>query len=435
MTDKPRNLLMIHLESVSRIILWQYRAELETVWSFMPRSLWFENYHACSTSTEMAISDIMFGDSSVRDHCAHFKGVKGRPLTRIDKYFRYKAQYESLVCGYSGVLSAPSDSGHSYWTPDLQDYCRRIEKFMRSAGETKTPFFLYLSNGISHMAFDCGSKARSQTFSERFRNGYLELDASIRFALNKLKEQGMWEETVIVFFGDHGDELWSHGLNKGYCHAFAPYASLVRVPLFIYDNDSNIGMQWELCSSIDLMRMLLPMIFPDEKTRVPLSTGMFSGRNAIQDRKDFVFAQNLYALQLENDDIEKGLSKGYSVADKCYRLVVSTGGRNPNDGGMELFHDGLDPANMFNILTLFELDNNGDIVGTHMPKGDLHPNLAAFFLPETLEGLKRRFQALKAELMAYVKAKEYRAMGLNNGERHVVPDRVFKQVRKAIRID
>lgn len=450
---RRKNILVIHLESISNTILWQYRAELGTVWRLLQKSLWFPKFQTTSTSTEMTMADFLYADASVHDHKAHFRGqlhAYSYPLGSLTHH-----GYRSLILTRNFMFAQPTESGEGilYDTPDLNDFYRKQSEFMQTARDEGKPFFLYVNNAISHMAFDAETKAQSRTFSERFKNGYIDFDTSVNFTLTKLLELGLWEDTIILCFGDHGDELWSHGVSRGYCHIITPYTPLCRTPMFLFDGGKTEGICYNYVNTTDLLPGLIEMVTTEksplragltsplagEPYRHSLGTfrndsGGISFSNQSQSRV-FLFSQNLFALQLEYDDPEKGLTKGYAVWDGYYRLTVSSGGSNPLNGGMELFNDALDPANMLNLLNFFELNRNGDIVATRKPPTLIHPDFAALFQPENIESVKYHFRVLKGELQAYVRAKELRAAAFNDGTRHVMPESAFKRIRENIRPD
>jgi arylsulfatase A-like enzyme len=64
------------------------------------------------------------------------------------------------------------------------------------------------------------AKAESRTIDEHL----------IGPLINKLKEEGIYDQTMIIITSDHGDEYFDHG---GWQHAHTLYNELIRVPLII----------------------------------------------------------------------------------------------------------------------------------------------------------------------------------------------------------
>lgn len=73
-----------------------------------------------------------------------------------------------------------------------------------------------------------------------------------------LREQGRYEETLIVVTADHGEELWDHG---NWAHGKTLYEEVIRVPLIVKPARSNEGPRrggrfTELVEQIDLFPTL-----------------------------------------------------------------------------------------------------------------------------------------------------------------------------------
>jgi lipoteichoic acid synthase len=66
----------------------------------------------------------------------------------------------------------------------------------------------------------------------RYLNSVRYVDFFVKHLLEQYKELGLYEETIFVFYGDHGEAFGEHGL---YQHDNVPYEEGLRVPLLIHD--------------------------------------------------------------------------------------------------------------------------------------------------------------------------------------------------------
>lgn len=436
--SKPRkNLVSIHLESISNTILWQYRVELGTVWRLMQGAHRFTRYNASATSTGMVGTHQFTGSSSRYDHLWKY-GISTTnnppPNVGIHAYLRNNHGYvwRQYSLAHFGTFQdtefalATNNPGHLFHALDADLGRWRAED---------TPFSVFFQADISHMAFDDEVKIRASTFSERFRAGYRQLDAAVNALLGLLIKHGLWENTLIAGYGDHGDELWSHTLTKGYCHAIAPYASLVWTPFFLYDNGLDAGDDDRLVSGVDFRDVVLGRLIPGFEPDAAMTVAPFSGFDVTKQPRDVAFSQNLYAMQVEYSDFEQALTKCYSATDGVFRLVVSSGGKRPRDGGLELFCDRTDPGSNRNLLDFFILDFNGDIASFRPPPEAVAADFTLSFTPEAVRGIVAAYHMLKEKLLEYVRGKEREAMPYSSSNRHVMPESAFKHALKRLRRD
>ena len=466
-----KNLIFLHLESISNTILWQYRAELATIWQLMNQSFRYTRFFSSSVSTDTVLDELLFGASDAYDGAPLY--AERNDLTNPALRNNLKMTSLSLFSfieryGYFNFVEYPwcngIETGTHLYHPDLNYVVSRMKEKMRRSAAYDVPFMFHFRVCVSHMAYDDPVKIQAKTFSERFKLGYLRQDQAVQMALAAIAELGLLEKSIIVCYGDHGDELWSHGLNKGYCHATIPYGSLCWVPLFIYEHGCPPGESDRLISTIDLRESLIRRLVPDfDPTAFQLSNPMknrwggtvplppewpdsghlpsfrespFNGIDALNETRELAFTQNLFALQLEYSDLEQGLTKGYSVTDGTYRVVVSSGGRNTKNGGVEFFCDLLDPFNSRNLLDFFKLDLKGEIIEFYPPAEASSREFSLMFNSEAVEHLKKTYSRLKAALHEYVRSKEEKASRfIGDRKHHVMPEYVFRHSRKRQLLD
>lgn len=76
------------------------------------------------------------------------------------------------------------------------------------------------------------------------------VDSQIGEILNVLKNTGLYDNTLIVFFADHGESLGEH--NFYFCHATSLYEELIKVPLIFHFPD-KIGIKAKLTLPVQLI--------------------------------------------------------------------------------------------------------------------------------------------------------------------------------------
>ncbi len=108
-------------------------------------------------------------------------------------------------------------------------------------------------------------KKRKYEFSEKEQQDIVALyDGEIRYTdkyliaplLKKLKDLGLYDNTLIVLTSDHGEEFLDHG---SWLHAHTLYNELIRVPLLIkYPRSKNKGKRIDtIVRSIDIVPTIL----------------------------------------------------------------------------------------------------------------------------------------------------------------------------------
>ncbi len=75
--------------------------------------------------------------------------------------------------------------------------------------------------------------------------------------VERLKQQGLWDSAIVVFWSDHGEEFWDHG---GCFHSTTLYNELLHVPLMIHLPGQVEGRRVaERVSLIDVMPTVLDL--------------------------------------------------------------------------------------------------------------------------------------------------------------------------------
>lgn len=467
-----KNVILFHLESISSTIFWQYRLEMPTAWRLMRGATYFNKFFANATSTETTENQLFCGTTGLIDHYEDFFQFKKHHnyalfpgsifayfydnmgydtgIFRLD-YFQPTVNKTELIATHRHRYCNPSNFAleelpenkrpHFSYSQNFEANAiyDDIASFIRASKNREHPFLLFVNSNVTHMAMDSPAKFNAKTFAERFIRSYQELDQLLGHVVKQLVDNEALENTLIVCYGDHGDELWSHGINVGYCHAIAPYSSLTWTPLFVFDAEKPPSVRNDLVDMTDIRETIIKWAAPGFEVPeslvvmrphgwVDFRAEAFSGVDVNSGRRELSFAQNLFALQRDFSDLEKGLVKAYSATDGVYTLIAHSSASRSLGGGLELYCNELDAFNKCNLLDLFKLDANGNIVEFSPPPGDLSSDFTNCFTPESVANLTETFHHLKKELLEYVRSKENRALKLApNLKKNTVPGSVFRK--------
>ncbi|MEM9929030.1 MAG: sulfatase-like hydrolase/transferase [Bacteroidota bacterium] len=137
----------------------------------------------------------------------------------------------------------------------------------------------------------------------------------------KLEQEGLAENTVIVFTSDHGLFMGQFGLGgKAFC-----YEATTHVPLIIYDprRDHHPPESSALVQTIDLAPTLLTLAgidVPNSYQGYPL-TGLLTGETTVI--RDILYTENLWSTQFGNPRCE-------AVQDQEWKYIRYYQNNNPS---------------------------------------------------------------------------------------------------------
>jgi arylsulfatase A-like enzyme len=202
------------------------------------------------------------------------------------------------------------DTTLHYWQGyDAIAETQSAKQYLDDHKNTGKPFFLMLSWGPPHAPYHTAPEKYTEMYDSadiklrpnvpdsmqgRARYdlaGYYAhmsaLDDMVGELIAKLKEDGLFDNTIIVFTSDHGDLLGSHGHYKKQ----RPYDECIRVPLLIhYSGQDSIknGLYKAMSNAEDIMPTLLGLshvAIPGTVEGVDLSSYL---RGRVADPKDTV---------------------------------------------------------------------------------------------------------------------------------------------------
>lgn len=414
---------------------------MPTLWNLSLRSAMFRRFYTASTSALQSFVDFAYGDSTQLDHNLAYPSRDGCLSGKAANLFDILRQrgYEILGLQHGGNCpdyvrgnfygAWPTNCGTFQWHDEYDAFYLTAERFIDQSTAAGKPFALYYNDRAALLGDDSGEKEKDGLFHVRIEKGYSLLDQSVARIMNKLAASGLIGSTIIIIYGPYGTDPWKHGIYLGRTHAVDPYADLCWTPLMIYNNDNDICTADQLVSVIDLKHTLLHMLFPQEPPTQP--TSILTGVDILSFNRQAAFTQNLFALEKENAGPSQGLVKSYGVTDGDQRLIVSSNGGIPGEGGMELYYDPRDPGNTRNFLDFFQLDPNG-VMTSFGRKDIIHPHFLMSFKPHLVMSIANSYNAMREQLFTFIKLKEQEALKLagESAKNNLFPEDSFKRKRR-----
>jgi hypothetical protein len=386
-----RNLVIFHLESASWQRVGAFPSAFPNIRRLFADARVYDWFIASATSTRMILAYLFHANDFEFDASSDF--FVARPAVNNPDLFSILRQHgcsTSIICLDPIAPEKVHLSTHAGILPPVwvtAETPKLVEKFDELTNTA--PFAIHVWNLISHI--EHSQTLGSFGLTEQAAHAFAATDDAVGAFLSLLERKGLLESTTVVVYGDHGDDLWTHGFKGGLLHATEPYTDVVRVPLVIRDPGLAKGNDDRIASTIDIGPTCLDLLGIDMKLPFPES-----GRSLRTGEREFGFAQNFLGAQPDNPDW--GIRKAFSVTDRNHTLLVSS-------CGLEFYAHRLDPGNHCNLLHFFDIDSDGGIALVALPAAHLHFKYALGNNPEAVERLSGDFKRLQATLRAKVTAK------------------------------
>jgi hypothetical protein len=389
-----KNLVILHLESISRQRLAGFGSAFPNVCRLMREALVFDNFFSSATSTLMVVSYLFCANDFEFDTVTEFEGMRPQQNNRnLFSVLQGRGYHANLIClnafhaTHPATLRAWSDDLPPVWgTNDFPSLFARFDELTDTQ-----PFAIYVCDLVTHIDHSLALAPYSSGLTDQIRRACAVADDAVGEMLSMLERKGLLDNTTFVVYGDHGDDFWTHGFKEGMVHATEPYTGITWTPLAIRDPDLAAGANDNLASTIDIGPTCLALLGIDEPTAFP-----HSGTNLLEGIRDHVFSQNFNANQPDNTAL--GIAQAFAVIDKTYALLASS-------RGLELYAYRLDPGNHCNLLHFFDLAPDGRLAFRSRPAAAAHYRSALQDNARAVAHLTEAFGALRNALAARVAAK------------------------------
>lgn len=350
-----KNLVILHLESVSRLIYDMNPELFPNVYKFSEKCTRYRNYYSTATSTAMVLNDILYGDFYRIENTQYF-GDFIQTHRNAESFVDVLAKqgYRTLGVHYPAALGNEINPGHMYAKQhDLENYpdCRKaltdVRETIDQASTDKKNFLIYFCNEVSHLCYTDERKFHIKDPTQRWQYGYRKIDETAGEILSYLQEKDLLKDTVVILYGDHGDDFYGHDFNSGYAHSIEPYANIIHTPFMLYDESIGAGEITDTICSLDIKQLVFNLVGFDRQENPFVY-------NRYRSKREYVFSRNLFAGQTPKkiDGHISGVRKAYGITTPDYTLILT-------DEGWRMYLTQMDRTCSNNVLDFFWMTKNG----------------------------------------------------------------------------
>jgi len=184
-----------------------------------------------------------------------------RPHQPYNPQPKFESMYEDLVSDYKSDWGAGLHNGGQIRMPSNLNQTPQ-----------DLPKGLYKKRTSTSMPWNAGTAAEDHQIYRDYIAAYYalitEVDAYVGDILDALDEEGLAEDTVVIYTSDHGDFAGRHGLAAKIAPAHTTYEEIYRVPLIIKYPKGNLRkgrVVTDLTEAIDLYPTILELAgIPDK---------------------------------------------------------------------------------------------------------------------------------------------------------------------------
>lgn len=255
--NKIRQVILISIDTCRADFLSCYGCPRKTspnIDAIAAESLLFENVVASSVLTLPSHSSMLTGTippyHGVRDNSNYQLADSNRTLAEIMTENGYKSA--AFVSSFVMDSQFGLDQGFELYDDMFYKENEADETIERPAGETtenaiswieknkERQFFLFLHYYDPHFPYNPPEPFKSANFDNLYAGEISYTDHCIGKVINKLKDLGLYDSSLIIITSDHGESLGSHGEVS---HGYFIYQDTLHVPLVIKSPKGQKGLR------------------------------------------------------------------------------------------------------------------------------------------------------------------------------------------------
>jgi phosphoglycerol transferase MdoB-like AlkP superfamily enzyme len=176
------------------------------------------------------------------------------------------------------------------WIPD-HDFLPQAVDLMKAQNQ---PFYAYLLTSTNHYPYEVPDKDKSLNFGsisdpllQRYLHSVHLFDQAVGKFVAKLKEDGLWDSTILVIYGDHQafmDDTPDLAKLKNFApsDAFAFWRTRKQIPLWIHlPHGEAAGVRKNFASQLDIAPTILSLLGVEDKSAVMMGQDITAGRDSL----------------------------------------------------------------------------------------------------------------------------------------------------------
>ncbi|MCK4337509.1 MAG: sulfatase, partial [Candidatus Aminicenantes bacterium] len=147
---------------------------------------------------------------------------------------------------YNDDYSSPSSEGLAYVERKAGEVVDQALEWLKTS---KSPWFLFIHCFDPHTPYEPPEPFKTKNKNHLYEGEIAYVDNVLEHLLNYLEEKDLYDKTLIVFTGDHGESLGQHGEKT---HGFFAYNTTLWIPLLISAPGVKPGRVDQYVSHIDI---------------------------------------------------------------------------------------------------------------------------------------------------------------------------------------
>ena len=202
-----------------------------------------------------------------------------------------------------------------------------IKKLNRTISNfSNKPFFGVVQLNTTHYPYEVPEKYKkwNNSFSGSYDNAVRYQDAIIGDFFKHLKQEGLLENTIVLFASDHGESLAEHH-NIG--HVESNYTETISIPLLAYipdgiiSNDEKLELKKNLnrlTSNIDIAPTIVDLLNLEKETKLKTFQSNFTGYSLLKP-----IPRERMIISLNNNQVAS-FNTGLSVCSEDWHYLFRT---------------------------------------------------------------------------------------------------------------